>query len=126
MVLQPFSSHLFTTEFTDRGRWLTLLVSRYGNQNIALQCIDGLTQTMTECTIDIPGLEVFENECLIPEKSQDYIEILVENRLIQSTDLTVIYTRCGHRAIVYRVCLNAAKIDSVERTEASQRLRSPH
>jgi len=118
MALRPLSSHLFTTEFTDRGQWLTLLVSRYGNQNIALRLIDLLTQTTTECTIDIPALELLEHECLIPEAKQDIMQALINAGLIQPTELTPIYTRQGHRARVCRVQMDLVKTTTVEAAEA--------
>ncbi|MDX2241587.1 MAG: hypothetical protein NW224_12960 [Leptolyngbyaceae cyanobacterium bins.302] len=84
-----------------RGQLFTVVTSRYANRNIALRLVDAITEAVIECTIDVPALELLEDECLIPQSRQDLMQTLINARLIVPTDLIPVYTRRGHRA---RVC----------------------
>lgn len=92
--------------------------SSYTNGNIALRLINTISGVAIECTIDIPALELLEHECLIPETKQDIMQALINNGLIQLTELTPIYTRWGHRARVCRVQMDLVKTKTVEAAEA--------
>ena len=105
-----------TISIHDKEQTFSLVSSCYTNGNIALQLINTITGVVIECTIDIPALELLEHECLIPETKQDIMRALINAGLIQPTELTLIYTRRGHRARVCRVHMNLLEQRLLEQT----------
>ncbi|MBW4473842.1 MAG: hypothetical protein KME45_26205 [Stenomitos rutilans HA7619-LM2] len=81
-----------------QGRSCQVSVDRYANGNIALYLV-GLdyNELIATCTVDVPGYELLEDECLIKSHAENtgMLETLVDLGIIKALGIMLPYTRLG-------------------------------
>jgi hypothetical protein len=99
-----------------RGQTCLPAINHYPNGNIALYLIKAVDkQPAVTCTVDVPGYELLENECLIKACAENLgvLEALVKAQVVTSLGIVLPYTRTG--AIAHLCQLTPATLKCVEK-----------
>lgn len=83
-----------------------VVVDRYSNGNVALHLLNSHDDAfVTSCTVDVPGYELLQNECLIKADVENagMLEALVDAEIIKVLGIQVPYTRSGAIAHLCRL-----------------------
>jgi len=75
-----------------------VVVDRYSNGNVALYLLNlHDDRLVTSCTVDVPGYELLQGECLIKADAENagILEALVDAGIVKPLGLRVPYTRSG-------------------------------
>lgn len=86
------------TQIQLQAQTYRVVVDRYANGNVALYLLNlHDDRLVTSCTVDVPGYELLQGECLIKADAENagILKALVDAGIIKRLGIGVPYTRSG-------------------------------